>query len=225
MTVHAHGHLKHAESPVCPVLTTVRSPRLEQPTQLFSDFGVGPSCLCRRPAQVPPSSSQWSQLCRVTQPAGLPFIRCSRTRFSGFRAAEVAGAHDDAFAALHREHQRRTRQGEPGVGWQSCRAAHQGNRCVTSLHSLESKLWCLRWPALLSRAVLQAHRAMCWPRLSARRWRSRWRVVRCGWRLVPRSEALRRRSSCWSLTSSPQKVRKGGKRSLWCVVLCSVSST
>ncbi|KAL4447355.1 hypothetical protein ABPG77_007388 [Micractinium sp. CCAP 211/92] len=41
------------------------------------------------------------------------YLQFRRTSFSGFRASEVAAAHDDAFAALHREHQRRATQGAP----------------------------------------------------------------------------------------------------------------
>ncbi|KAL4443524.1 hypothetical protein ABPG75_011261 [Micractinium tetrahymenae] len=41
------------------------------------------------------------------------YLQFRRTRFSGFCAGEVAAAHDDAFAALHHEHQRRAAQGAP----------------------------------------------------------------------------------------------------------------
>lgn len=40
-----------------------------------------------------------------------------RTQFTGFSATEVAAIYDDAFAALHREHARRAREGGCSVLW------------------------------------------------------------------------------------------------------------
>ena len=87
---------------------------------------------------------------------------CRRTQFTGFSATGVAATYDDAFAALHREHERRARQGGLAVGGGAVVAQRGGHTCVGRFRCLGAVVprvvRTLGWPS----ACWATKPACCW---------------------------------------------------------------